>query len=493
MFKSATVRAALCALCLLPFVAQAQITIASTDVLSLLGKTQITRDDTLGSVTVNLGAAGGNQTWDYRTQVISGENFTTDYVLPQTTPYAAQFPQANFTQKVTFQDASAGTAYLYSTVTASTWRLLGLAGESQDTTFVLEQEDEIAPLPLQFNRAWTVTSADTFDFPPAVIINKSVSERTVDAWGTIRLPLGDVSCLRIRSNDTDISLTYFNGMLFLSDTSTSINYLWVTKEHGAVASVISQANETNPNFTEASSFSLLQSTGTAVDEPNVPNEVPNGFVLAQNYPNPFARSVAATTIRFALPQAAFAELAVFTLQGELVRVLTSQVLAPGSHTFRWDGRDESGRALASGTYVYRLKAGKTQMSRTLLLMEIAPRLGLQTALAKVSSLRKVTLRLLSFIEQQIQSRELRHELAVLLMVAPRLVRKKGQRDSRRGKLFLQQKFCVPLFRKILFGVQAPPHLHDSLRPCLHNSPYRAALPCAVQVQFALQQFKRGEI
>ncbi len=370
MFKHATTRAAFFASCFLTFTAQAQITITSTDILSLLGKTQITRDDTLGSVTVNVGAAGANQTWDYRAQVINGEIFTTQYVLPQTTPFAARFPQANFTQKITFQDASVGTGYLYSSVTANTWRQLGVAGESQDTTFVLEQEEEVAPLPLQFNRTWTVTTSDTFgDLATFALINKSVSARTVDAWGTIRLSFGDLSCLRVRGNDTDISLTYFGGMLFQSDTSRGINYLWVTKGHGAVASVSSQENETNPNFTNASSFALLQSTGTAVDEPNVSNEIPNGFVLAQNYPNPFARNVAATTIRFSLPQVAFAELAVFTLQGEQVRLLASQVLAPGSHTFRWDGRDESGRALASGTYVYRLKAGKLQMSRTLLLMK----------------------------------------------------------------------------------------------------------------------------
>jgi hypothetical protein len=370
MFKSATRRAAFCALGVLPFVVQAQITITNNDILNLLGKTQVLRDDTTGSVTVNVGTAGANQTWDYRTQVINGENFTTQYLLPQNTPFAAQFPQANFAQKIEFTGVFAGLAYSYSTVTANAWTLVGTAITFQDTTVVDTLNELVVPLPLQFNRTWSATTVDSIGDPATfAIVVKTSSVATVDAWGTIRLPFGDASCLRIRSNDTDITRIYINGMLFQSDTSTSISYTWASRDHGGVTSITSQEGETNPNFTEASSFTLLQSTATAVDEPNASNGIPSGFMLAQNYPNPFAHNAAATTIRISMPQTAFAELAVFTLQGEQVRVLASQVLTSGTHAFRWDGRDDSGRALASGIYVYRLKAGKTQMSRTLLLLK----------------------------------------------------------------------------------------------------------------------------
>ncbi|NUO84276.1 hypothetical protein HUU05_29735 [candidate division KSB1 bacterium] len=370
MFKRDTRLVAVFAFCLLPLAAQAQITITNTDILSLLGKTQITRDDTTGSVVVNVGTSGANRTWDFRTQALAGENTTSQYVQPQATPFAAEFPQANFVQKVAFQNGSSGTGYLYSSVAANAWTQVGLAVTSQDTTFIDDLNELVAPLPAQYNQSWTVTTADTIgDLATFAFITKTVSVRTFDAWGTIRLPLGDLNCLRLRNNDTDYSQTYFGGTLFSSDSSKSITYLWITREHGAVASVSSQEGETNPNFTNASSLSLLQSTSTAVEDPTAANEIPNGFVLAQNYPNPFARNAAATTIRFALPQAAFAELAVFTLQGERVRVLAAQMLAPGSYDFKWDGRDDAGRALASGTYLYRLKAGATTKSRALLLVK----------------------------------------------------------------------------------------------------------------------------
>lgn len=370
MFHRVVMRSFGFALSLLPTLAQAQITVTNADVLSLLGKTQVTRDDTTGSVIVNVGASGANRTWDFRAQVINGENLSSDYVTPQSTPFAAQFPQANFVQKVTFNDGGAqGTGYLYSNVAANAWTQVGLAVVS-DTSFTDTLNELIAPLPAQFNLSWTVTTSDTFGDPASfAFINKTVSVRTFDAWGTIRLPLGDLSCLRLRENDTDYSQTYIGGMLVGNDSSKSINYLWITKEHGAVASASSQENETNPNFTNAASFSLLQSTRTVVEE-QASHELPNGFVLAQNYPNPFSRTVATSTaLRFELAQPAFTELAIFTLQGERVRVLTSQALAPGAYTLRWDGRDDAGRALASGTYIYRLKAGEAQRSRALVLVK----------------------------------------------------------------------------------------------------------------------------
>jgi len=359
-----------CALCVVPFVVQAQITFTNTDVLSLLGKTQVTRNDTTRNVTVNVGAAGANQIWDFRTQVINGENFTIQYLLPQNTPFAAQFPQANFVQKADFTGLFTGTAYTYSNVSANAWTQFGIVSISEGTADVDTLNELIVPLPLQFNQTWSVTDMDSTGDPATfAIVFKTSSENTVDAWGTIRLPFGDVSCLRIRTIDIDITAIYSGGILLQSDTSRSISYVWATKEHGGVVGIFSQRGETNPNFTNALSFTLLQSTVTSIEESEASNGSPSDFMLAQNYPNPFAHDIAPTTIRFALPQATFTEIAVFNLLGEQVRVLTSQVLASGTHAIRWDGRDESGRALTSGTYVYRLKAGKIQLSRTLLLLK----------------------------------------------------------------------------------------------------------------------------
>jgi len=71
-------------------------------------------------------------------------------------------------------------------------------------------------------------------------------------------------------------------------------------------------------------------------------------------PNPFNAS---TAITFTLPKSARAELAVYSVTGQLVRTLASGPMTAGAHTATWDGRDDSGRAVSSGVYISRLTSG----------------------------------------------------------------------------------------------------------------------------------------
>jgi hypothetical protein len=71
-------------------------------------------------------------------------------------------------------------------------------------------------------------------------------------------------------------------------------------------------------------------------------------------PNPFNPR---TTIRFDLPDAGQARLAVYDVAGRLVKVLVEGETLAGSHEAVWDGRDASGRAVPSGSYLARLVAG----------------------------------------------------------------------------------------------------------------------------------------
>jgi len=94
--------------------------------------------------------------------------------------------------------------------------------------------------------------------------------------------------------------------------------------------------------------------------------VPDAYQLEQNYPNPFNPS---TTIRYSLPARSTVELAVFAVDGSLVRVLDSGVKEMGPHEAMWDGRDASGSAVASGVYFYRLNAGSFSETRKMVLMK----------------------------------------------------------------------------------------------------------------------------
>ena len=92
---------------------------------------------------------------------------------------------------------------------------------------------------------------------------------------------------------------------------------------------------------------------------------PADFGLGQNYPNPFNSS---TLIRFDLAEAGPVELAVYNLAGQQVAVLVDGVQGAGSYAVHWDGRAAAGGALASGMYLYRLRAGAAVQTRKMLLL-----------------------------------------------------------------------------------------------------------------------------
>ena len=98
--------------------------------------------------------------------------------------------------------------------------------------------------------------------------------------------------------------------------------------------------------------------------------LPLRFALGQNYPNPFNH---VTLIDFSLPQKAVegggaVELEIYNLLGQKVVTLVRDKLSAGTYRVRWDGRDRQGVPLASGIYLYRLRAGMQAQTRRLVLL-----------------------------------------------------------------------------------------------------------------------------
>ncbi len=77
----------------------------------------------------------------------------------------------------------------------------------------------------------------------------------------------------------------------------------------------------------------------------------SGIALGRARPNPFHPN---TMIPFRLTEAAHVRIDICDVHGRLVRTLVRGNAGPGEHQALWDGRDDSGRALAPGTYFYRL-------------------------------------------------------------------------------------------------------------------------------------------
>ena len=70
-----------------------------------------------------------------------------------------------------------------------------------------------------------------------------------------------------------------------------------------------------------------------------------------------------------LPGTGQIELAIYNLAGQQVAQLVRDIRPAGRHAVRWDGRNDQGQALASGVYLYRLRAGDSVQVRKLLLLK----------------------------------------------------------------------------------------------------------------------------
>jgi hypothetical protein len=93
--------------------------------------------------------------------------------------------------------------------------------------------------------------------------------------------------------------------------------------------------------------------------------LPTAFALEQNYPNPFNPG---TTVKFKVPGKSPVQLVIYNLRGQRIRTLVDATLDPGEFSVTWDGHNDSGELVSSGTYIYRMQAGPFVVSQKMMLV-----------------------------------------------------------------------------------------------------------------------------
>ena len=148
------------------------------------------------------------------------------------------------------------------------------------------------------------------------------------AFGDYAPIAGTAQPLTVVGAGTTVSLT---GALDTTPFLTGARKIWV------------RAKDAAGNWGPASSLAVQ------VNGPDLVGvgAIPTVAFLAPTAPNPFAGR---TSMRFGLPHTGRAELAIYSVQGRLVKRLVHAELAAGEHTATWDRTDESGRRVGSGVY-----------------------------------------------------------------------------------------------------------------------------------------------
>jgi immune inhibitor A len=104
---------------------------------------------------------------------------------------------------------------------------------------------------------------------------------------------------------------------------------------------------------------------TEVEDQTDDDLLPHSYLLKQNYPNPFNPE---TKIEYNLSRNGWVKLEVFNILGQKICTLVDGPKEKGGHIVTWDGKDESGKAVSSGIYFYKLTAGSfSEIKRMVLL------------------------------------------------------------------------------------------------------------------------------
>jgi len=104
-----------------------------------------------------------------------------------------------------------------------------------------------------------------------------------------------------------------------------------------------------------------------VPEPERDRPSSRDALYVGNCPNPFH---AVTELRFDLPVRGPVDVVVYDVRGRRVRQLVAgSVLAAGTHTIAWDGRDDSGDGIPPGVYLCRIRAEGAEGKRKMMLIK----------------------------------------------------------------------------------------------------------------------------
>jgi hypothetical protein len=190
-----------------------------------------------------------------------------------------------------------------------------------------------------------------------------------------------VVCYELNSADSYISqvrltqTTIPDAAWVYHDDPTDLVDLGPTCYHSPVGELIPAGTITlafRLNFNSTSDWidiggiGIVVSPITAGAESDGDQDHPDRLTLRQNQPNPFGPN---TLIRYDIQRQGRAQLRIYNSLGQLVRTLVDEEKPVGSYQIVWDGSNDEGQRLSSGTYYYQLKVADVLGTERMLLLK----------------------------------------------------------------------------------------------------------------------------
>ncbi|RJP63314.1 MAG: T9SS C-terminal target domain-containing protein [Ignavibacteriales bacterium] len=103
---------------------------------------------------------------------------------------------------------------------------------------------------------------------------------------------------------------------------------------------------------------------TSVED--ISTSFPNNFILEQNYPNPFNPS---TTVEYEITKPENVKINIYDVNGRMIKELLKEQKDTGRYSVVWNGKDDSGKMVASGNYFYQIICGDFAQAKKMILLK----------------------------------------------------------------------------------------------------------------------------
>jgi len=121
-------------------------------------------------------------------------------------------------------------------------------------------------------------------------------------------------------------------------------------------------SHSNPYSPTVPKIRYTLTDGTSNNDPTSPS----AQLSIISYPNPFSEAV---SIKLKVAEPGLSKLSIYNLKGQKVRSFDADSVADEYHSFRWDGRDDSGKPVSGGIYLAVAQSGQRTASSKILYMK----------------------------------------------------------------------------------------------------------------------------
>ncbi len=148
------------------------------------------------------------------------------------------------------------------------------------------------------------------------------------------------------------------------DFSSRIGVYPVVKDQIIIFPDFELSGRTQDNICYFDNISFSPSNSLGIE--NKRQNLPKGFLLEQNFPNPFNPF---TTLRYDLPENAFAKITIYDMMGREVKTLVNSLQAAGYKSIQWNATNNLGQPVSGGIYLYSIEARDFRQTKKMILLK----------------------------------------------------------------------------------------------------------------------------